>query len=51
MKRTGCEDSMNTQGVRLIYNVKTDLEELLEGFKWEVVGLSQKEFLKYWRNY
>ena len=22
-----------------MYNVKADLEELLEGFKWEVVGL------------
>jgi hypothetical protein len=30
---------MNAQGVRRIYNVKADLEELLAGFKWEVEGV------------
>ena len=30
---------VNAQGVWHVYNVKADLEELLEGFKWEVVGL------------
>ena len=41
-----------------MYNLKTDLEELLAGFRWEVIGLllgegfaSEDEFLRYWRAY